>query len=62
MSAHDRAAARYASRFTLTVCRYFRGCAQYETFEGLSEQAVEAEKRRQKLLLPHGYEISFEVL
>lgn len=61
MSAHDRAAARYANRFTLTVCLYFRGCAQYLTFEGLSQSGVEAEKRRQQMLLPHGYEIAFEV-
>jgi hypothetical protein len=45
MSAHDRAAARYAARFTLTVCLYFRGCAQYLTFEGLTEHEDEGRRR-----------------
>jgi hypothetical protein len=61
MSVHDRAAARYVRRFTLTVCLYFRGCAQYLTFEGLTEHGVEDEKRLQRRLLPAGYEIAFEV-
>ena len=62
MSAHDRAAVRYARRFTLTVCLYSRGCAQYLTYEGLTERGVEDEKRLQLSILPGGYQISFEVL
>lgn len=61
MSIHNRAAALYARRFTLTVTRYFRGCAQYFVFEGMTESEVETEKRYQRKTLPLGYEQAFDV-
>lgn len=61
MSVHDRAAANYARRFTLTVTRYAHGCMQTFEFDRLTQSGVEAEKKHQQETLPPGYEQWFDV-
>lgn len=60
MSAHDRAAARHAHRFCLTVSRYRDGCSQHVEFHGLTQSEVEAEKALQ-LECWANHQVSFEV-
>jgi hypothetical protein len=44
MSVHDRAAANYARRFTLTVCKCDSHCMQSWEISRLTAAEVEAEK------------------
>jgi hypothetical protein len=60
MSVHTRAAILASHRFTLTVCIYHGGCAQYFEFEGLTEGQVEAKKKYYRASSP-GVELAFDV-
>jgi hypothetical protein len=65
MSAHDKAAARHARRFSLTVLRYGAGCMQTVEFDGLTESEVEAIKAVEREMRPenpaYGTGVDFEV-
>lgn len=65
MSAHDRAAARHARRFSLTVLRYGGGCMQVEEFHNLTDSEVEARKKLEREMRPenpaYGVGVDFEV-
>lgn len=65
MSAHDKAAARHARRFSLTVLRYSGGCMQTAEFDGLTEGEVEAHKALEREMYPEcpygSRGVSFEV-
>jgi len=52
MRAHDRAAARNVRRFTLTVCRYSNGCAQFAEFPSLTEREIEDRKALEREMMP----------
>jgi hypothetical protein len=60
MSVHTRSAVLASHRFTLTVCIYHAGCAQYFEFEGLTEGQVEDKKRHYRKTCP-GYQLAFDV-
>jgi len=65
MSVHDRAAARHARRFTLTVMRHGSGYMQTVEFPNLTEREVEARKRLEREMRPenpaYGIGVDFEV-
>lgn len=62
MSAHDRAAARHARRFTLTVIKCDPGAVQSWDVANLTETELEAEKKHVRECWDHPpYQITFEV-
>jgi hypothetical protein len=65
MSAHDKAAARHARRFSLTVLRYGSGYMQTVEFDGLTASEVEARKALEREMRPanpaYGIDVAFEV-
>lgn len=65
MSAHDKAAARHARRFSLTVLRYGWGYMQTAEFDGLTDSEVEARKALERQMRPTnaewGIDVAFEV-
>lgn len=65
MSAHDKAAARHARRFSLTVLRYGAGYMQTAEFHGLTDSEVEARKALEREMRPtnpaYGIDVDFEV-
>lgn len=62
MSAHDKAAARHARRFTLTVIKMHPEFMQHWDIPNLTEQEVEAEKKHYRECWSHGeYSVDFEV-
>jgi hypothetical protein len=60
MSIHTRSAVLASHRFTLTVCIYRGGCAQYFEFEGLTEGQVESKKKYYRAMNP-GVALAFDV-
>lgn len=64
MSAHDRAAANHARRFTLTVCKSDWQCSQSWEIPRLTAAEVEAEKAhcRELYVYPGSpYTLGFDV-
>jgi len=60
MSAHDRAAANHARRFTLTAIRCSDGCMQTREWTRLTESEVEAQKADYRACWPSD-DVSFDV-
>lgn len=62
MSAHDKAAARHARRFTLGVCKSDAHCLQSWDIPNLTESEVEAEKAHlRECYSRSSCDLSFEV-